>query len=191
MNARIAPVLLLVAALAGGCATGPRDDEAAPTVDAKPLPPVVIPPAAVGRRLPVETVREPEAAQRALAGYERARRLSPPELAREVEAARAAYARTAADDERIRLALLLAMPGTPQNDEARALDLLDPLVRAAGHPLQPLAVLLATLVQEQRRLEQQTAALQRESHALQQKLDALRSLERSLSEREGAPPRRR
>ena len=191
MNARFAACIVALIAAVAGCATGPRDDEAAPAVEAKPLPPVVIPPAVTGRALPVETVREPEAVQRALAGFERARRLSPPELAREVEAARAAYGRTGADDERVRLALLLALPNTPQNDEARALELLDPLVRATGHPLQPLAVLLATLVQEQRRLEQQTAALQRESHALQQKLDALRSLERSLSEREGAPPRRR
>lgn len=191
MSTRLAACAVALIAVVAGCATGPRDDEAAPAIDAKPLPPVVIPPAATGRALPVETVREPEAVQRALAGYERARRLSPPELAREVEAARAGYARTATDDERVRLALLLAMPNTPQNDETRALDLLDPLVRAAGHPLQPLAALLASLLQEQKRLEQQTAALQRESHALQQKLDALRTLERSLSEREGAPPRRR
>jgi hypothetical protein len=52
-------------------------------------------------------------------------------------------------------------------------------------------VLLSTYVQEQRRLALSAQALQKDVQTLQQKLDALRSLERALSEREGVPPRRR
>jgi Skp family chaperone for outer membrane proteins len=92
------------------------------------------------------------------------------------------------------------------NDEARALELLDPVAKNAASPLQGLAFLLGSYVFEQRRLGAQVQtlqqnvqglqgnvqALQGNVQALQQKLDALKTLERSLSERRegGMTPRR-
>jgi cell division protein FtsB len=78
-------------------------------------------------------------------------------------------------------------------------------VRNATAPLHGIAFLLASLIQEQRRvsaqlqalqqanqsLTQNNQALQQNLHGLQQKLDALRTLERSLTERGEPAPRRR
>jgi hypothetical protein len=91
----------------------------------------------------------------------------------------------------------MTVPGIAGNDEVRALDLLDPLVKNPTAPLHGLAFLMAAYVQEQRRLasqvhglQQNAQGLQQNVQALQQKLDALRTLERSLSEREAAGRRR-
>jgi metal-responsive CopG/Arc/MetJ family transcriptional regulator len=93
--------------------------------------------------------------------------------------------------DRVRLAMLLALPNSAVTDDARALDLLEPIVKTHAHALHYVAVLLSTYVQEQRRLALSAQALQKDVQTLQQKLDALRSLERALSEREGVLPRRR
>lgn len=182
---------------AAGCVTAPPDsqDEAKPAevADAvraqdkaapEPEVPAVLQP-------PVVVVRPMDESAIALTYFERVKRMPAPELARELEAMRAEYGRTHADADRLRLAMLFALPNTAVTDEARALELLDPLVKLPGHALHPVAVLLSTYVQEQRRLAQSAQALQKDVHTLQQKLDALRSLERALSEREGAVPRRR
>jgi prefoldin subunit 5 len=50
---------------------------------------------------------------------------------------------------------------------------------------------MASYVQEQRRLAGQMQALQQNMHGMQQKLDALKSLERNLSERGEAGTARR
>jgi hypothetical protein len=182
----------LALVVAGGCVTPPPEPEAeakpADVVDAARVeepqpPPEPLPPAVAAPRV--------DETSAALSYFERVRRMPAGELARELETNRAAYGRTQADTERMRVAMLLALPGTPVTDDARALELLDPIVKNSAHALHPLAVLLSTYVQEQRRLMQSTQALQKDVHTLQQKLDALRSLERALSEREGALPRRR
>ena len=90
------------------------------------------------------------------------------------------FARDAGIRPRLRLALLLALPGTPINDDARALALLDPVSAAGGDtPMQQFAVLLhaqvESRVREQKRLVQ-----------LKEQLDGLRAIERSLSERDKA-----
>jgi len=104
------------------------------------------------------------------------RKLSGADLSREHDAARQAYARAYTDFNRIRLAMVLSLPGTAFYDDARALDLYDTVAKHEGGRLQGLALLLSSNLQEQRRL---TASAQ----GLQQKLDALRSLERSMIER--------
>jgi hypothetical protein len=104
------------------------------------------------------------------------RRLSGPEVSREHEAARRAYASARTDFNRVRLAMVLALSGYPFTDEARALGLFETVASHEGGRLQGLAALLAAGLQEQQRL---AASAQ----GLQQKLDALRSLERSMIER--------
>jgi len=104
------------------------------------------------------------------------RKLSGPEAGREHEAARQAYARVRTDFNRVRLAMVLSLPGMAFTDEARALGLLDTVARHHGTRLQGLAVVLGAHLQEQQRL---AASAQ----GLQEKLEALRSLERSMIER--------
>lgn len=104
------------------------------------------------------------------------RRLTGPELLREHESARQAYVQSRSGYARVRYAMVLALPGTPFHDDARALTLLEPLARTAGDELAGLSSLLTAQIQERRRLDGT-------AQALQQKLDALKSLERSLSNR--------
>lgn len=162
----------------------------APTVIPTPAP-VVAPPATpqIPRSTDVEAL---------LAEFERLRRLPVAELAREQEVARQAFNQSRSDIARVRAAITLAVPGNAGNDDLRALELLDPLVRSPNASLHGLAFLMAAYIQEQRRLatqvqglQQNAQGLQQNVQALQQKLDALRTLERSLSEREAGAPRRR
>jgi hypothetical protein len=108
--------------------------------------------------------------------YQHIRKLSGPDSIREHEAAWHAYSRARSDFNRVRLAMILSLPGMPFTDDARALGLLDTVARHPGGRLQGLAVMLGAQVQEQQRL---AASAQ----GLQQKLDALRSLERNMIER--------
>jgi hypothetical protein len=126
----------------------------------------------------VKDVRPPlEDTERLLSYFERLKKLPGAELAKEHEAARLAHGRATSDFNRISYAMTLSLPGTPFNDDARALELLNPLVKKNENGLRPLAVLLATFIQERRRMGGDLAAVQ-------QKLDALKSLERTLIERD-------
>jgi len=108
--------------------------------------------------------------------FQHVRNLSSAELGKEYETARQAYAQSRSDFNRIRFAMVLALPGTANGDEGRALELLEPVAKNPNGRLGGLAYLLISHLQERKRLD---AAAQ----GLQQKLDALRSLERSLIER--------
>ncbi len=108
--------------------------------------------------------------------FQHIRKLSGADLGREHDAARQAYARARTDFNRVRLAIVLSLPGTAFYDDARSLELYDTVAKHEGGRLQGLALLLGSHLQEQRRL---TASAQ----GLQQKLDALKSLERSMIER--------
>lgn len=119
-----------------------------------------------------------------LAEYVRLRRLPAAELAREQENARAEYNRLRTDINRVRYALSLAVPGAAPNDEVRALDALDPLVRNGTSRWHGLAVLVSGFLQEQRRSD-------RRARDLQQKLDALLNLERKMTGRESGGARKR
>jgi len=140
---------------------------------AQPAPPEALePPLATTEARP-----PPEDAERLLSYFERLKRLSAAELVKEHEAARVAYGRANSDFNRLSYATILALPGTAFNDDARALDLLDGLIKRGTSNLRPYAMLLATFVQERRRLGGELAAVQ-------QKLDALKLLERKLIERD-------
>ena len=103
------------------------------------------------------------------------------ELAKEHDALRQIYARSRSDFNRVRYAMLVSVPGAAFNDDARALEALEPLLKNPDAALQGLAFMLSAQIQEQRR-----------GQGLQQKLDALKSLEKNLIERDqgGAVKRR-
>jgi len=110
--------------------------------------------------------------------FQHLRKLSGAEIGSEYDSARQAYKRNPSDFNRVRLSMVLSVPGAAFNDEGRALELLDPVAKNSGAKLHGLALVLSTHLQEQRRLNAN-------AQGLQQKLDALRSLERSMIERGG------
>jgi hypothetical protein len=136
----------------------------------------------------VSAVRSVGELDRLLLYFDSIKRLAGRDLTRELGSARQAYDENKSDYNRARFALLLSMPGASFRDEAKAIELLEPLVkdaRAEQSPLRGLANLVYQLIAEQRRQE-------RNARGLQEKLDALRTLERSLNERErGAAPVRK
>jgi hypothetical protein len=160
----VALVLVTCGALAGCSAVrAPQETERAPDVDLAP-----------GTQ--AAPARPADGAEPLLAYYQQLRKLSGSDLAREHETARQSYTRSRTDYERIRLAMVLSVPGFAFSDDARALELLDPVSKNRNGQLQGLAFLLAVHLQERRRLDAN-------AQGLQQKLDALRSLERSMIER--------
>jgi hypothetical protein len=130
--------------------------------------------------------------ERLLSYFEHVRKLPAAELVRESESARAAFMGSRADFDRMRLAILISIPNTALNDDQRAADLLNPLVKNESSSLHGLALVMSAHLQERRRLETGMQGLQQNVQRLQQKLDALMSLERSLIDREqSTPPRKR
>ena len=105
--------------------------------------------------------------------FEYVRKLQASELAREHDAVRQLYAASRSDFNRVRYAMLLSIPGAAFNDDARALEALDPLLKNQDAALHNLAFMVGAQIQEQRR-----------GQGLQQKLEALKSLEKNLIERD-------
>ncbi|MDB5905103.1 MAG: hypothetical protein JWM26_3981 [Betaproteobacteria bacterium] len=210
MSARLAAAAAALALAA--CASAPEapPEEEAPVVAVAPprvekKPAIVAPPPVAKPERVAPAEPKANEVDALLAEFERLRRLPPSELAREQELARQAFNQSRSDVARVKLAIASSVPGSPAAEETRALDLLDPLVKNPTAPLHGLAFMLSASIQEQRRLaaaaqglqqnaqalEKNNQALQQNVHGLQQKLDALRTLERSLSERGEAAPRRR
>jgi hypothetical protein len=132
-----------------------------------------------GTREPAPTIemRRPVSDVESLLLYSRhLGRLKEDQLGRELEIASTAYAREASEFNRVRLAMLLGLPSTALSDNARALELLEPVVKNQTSEFSALASLLAAQLQERKRLDANTQDLQK-------KLDALKSLERSMIER--------
>jgi hypothetical protein len=112
-------------------------------------------------------------------------RLLPEEQRRELNASTQMFSKDRGDYGRVRLALLLALPGTGFNDDSRAASLLEPLAGAAAQspgPLRQLAGLLHGQISE--RLREQRRAAQ-----LKEQLDALKAIERKIIDREQARPK--
>ena len=108
--------------------------------------------------------------------YEWTHRASPARLAREVELTQQAFARSNSDFDRLRCAIALSVPGAASSDIPHALELLEPVANNAATPLHSIAFLLQSQLSEQRRLDASAAELR-------QKLDALKALEKNMSER--------
>ena len=122
--------------------------------------------------------------ENALAYFQRLHNLSGSDLRREREAAQQAFAASASELNRVRLALVLSMPAAPFKDERRALELLEPMTRGSNGsytPLRRFALVIQSFVREQNKLAGDT-------QALKDKLDALKSLEKSLIERDRSAP---
>ena len=129
-----------------------------------------------------------------LAYFQRIKGLSVDGLTVEHAVAAQALAKRRSDVNRLKLALLLIQPRTPFKDEGRAAALASEVAnnKAADAPeMKNLALLLAAIANEQRQQEerlQQLAQKQKDEEkradALQQKLDALKSIEKDLIQRE-------
>lgn len=179
MTARLAIVTgLLCGALSGcGILPGLENQEPAPEQAAGQAAPeqAAEAPVPVPRPRP-DARRTSSELDDLLAYFQQVRRMPAAELSREHDAVRQAFLYSRTDFDRLRLALLLSLPGTPVSDENRALELLDPVARNAGARFSGLAALLAANLQERKRLDAS-------AHGLQQKLDALMTLERNMIER--------
>ena len=129
-----------------------------------------------GRAPPAPVQRPISDVESLLLYYRHIGRLKENQLTREHEIANSAYARERTDFNRVRLAMLLGLPNTALSDDARALELLEPVAMSEGGEFSALAALLAAQLRERKRLDAS-------AQDLQQKLDALKSLERSMMER--------
>ena len=140
---------------------------------------------------------------RALRFCEDALKLKGAELARAVGSTRQEFEKDKSELNRVRLAVLLSMPGTGLRDDQAALNLLQPFLSDKHYEnsvLRPLALMLHAQISELKRLDealqQQTAKAreeQRRADALQQKLEAILDMEMKMIEREqtAPPPKRR
>jgi hypothetical protein len=118
-----------------------------------------------------------------------------PEQKAALARAQAAFSREASASNRLRLATVLAALPAPLRDEARAYELLEPLANAAAPGFGRFAALLSGQLAERQRLARELERLGRESErdrrerdkreeALRQQLEAMRSIERGILERE-------
>jgi hypothetical protein len=197
MKARL--LLATIVFAAAGCVTPPpsEPEEAPPSKPGEPSASAESPerearvePESAPSREATARLRS-EDLERLLSYFEHVRKLPAVELVRESESARGAFTRSRADFDRMRLAILLSIPNTALNDDQRAADLLDPLVKNQSASLHGLALIISAHLQERRRLETGMQGLQQNVQGLQQKLDALMSLERSLIDREQSTPARK
>jgi hypothetical protein len=178
---RLSCARVLAAGLAAGLAacTAPRSApngviEPPPTVSNRPLPSRADP-----GWLPAD---DQQAVSVLLAHLQRLRGMNGEEMRREYVAANQAYAKSRADENRLRLAMVLVSPNAVIRDDTRAVGLLDgALPDRRGGALGQFVALLQGLVSERGRAVHDE---QRRTEALQQKLDALKAIEQSMSERE-------
>lgn len=120
------------------------------------------------------------------------RRLNTADLIRELEAMKLTLAKNKSDLNRAQLAMAYALPGLASRDDSRALTMLDSLAKEATSPtVRNFVLMLLSLVADNRRLDDSVQTLsaklkdeQKQSAELQQKLEALKSIEKSLSDRD-------
>ena len=119
-----------------------------------------------------------------LIGYaQRVAALDGEEQQRELNASTQLFSKDRGAYGRVRLALVLSLPGTPFCDEPKAAGLLEPLAsKEVAGPMQQFASLLHAQINE--RVREQRRAAQ-----LKEQLDALKDVERKIIEREQARPR--
>jgi hypothetical protein len=108
---------------------------------------------------------------------------SPEEQKRDYNTASQSFARERTLVHRLRLALMLATPGSAVQDDQRALALLEGLP-AGGGALRQFAALLQAQVADRARVA-------RRADQLKEQLDALRAVERSIIERREVPTPRK
>jgi hypothetical protein len=190
-HARLLVALAVSAVLAGATLAAPpgfaRAGPGRIVLAQAPVPPgaepvaAVPPPAAPLPPLPVASEPSPDERELAalLADLQRYGTLGPDELRRELQTTTQTVARTRSDAMRVRLAVLHTLSRQSQQDDQRALQLLDTVAKAnPGTPaLKQLAAVLQVQVAERVRAVRDEQA---KSEAALQKLEALRAMERSL-----------
>jgi hypothetical protein len=181
-----APVAVVVFLAACAAAAPPR-------VEAQPSPAPLVQPQPEAQREPVQVTPVPIAPEPApppvneeeqqvlalIADLQRYGSETSEELRRDLAAANQAINRARTDVNRVRLAVLLTLPGAGPPDDVRAMGLLEAMVgKSAGtSPVRQLAsVLYAQIVERVRGLSEE----RKKSAAAQEKLDQLRAVERSL-----------
>lgn len=121
-----------------------------------------------------------------------AARAAPEEQRRQLNHAQQTFAAVQDDLSRVRLAALLTTLPAPLRDDARAAALLEPLAaRRPETPLSHFAGLLAAgtaerlkLTRDLRAAEKREEAAEERANTLRQQVDALKSIERGILERE-------
>ncbi|MCC6611489.1 MAG: hypothetical protein IT515_17685 [Burkholderiales bacterium] len=118
--------------------------------------------------------------------YTRVAAMAPDDQRREYAGAAQAFNRERSEYNRVRLALVAAMPGTPFQDEARALGLLEPFAAAGANvgKVAQFGAMLHAQVNER-------AKARGRADQLKEQLDALRAVERTIIERGQMPPAKR
>ena len=145
---------------------------------------------------------QPAAVDRVIGEALAAARAPAPEQKVLLAKAQEAFAANTGETNRLRLATLLVALPVPLRDDARAAELLEPLINATDPGAGRFAALLAgqiaerqRLVREVERLSHERTAAEKEhassdkerdkrEEALRQQLDALRAIERGILERE-------
>jgi hypothetical protein len=140
-------------------------------------------PAAAAQEAPEEPdcTPPPDDAGKLLTYFEHLKKLDVLKMQHEMDTATAAFTRTHSDYNRIRLAMLYTLPDTGFADSGQAVKLLEPVVKKPDAPLHALGLLVMSYTRDQIRLS--TTA-----QGLQQKLDALKSLDKTLIERDAGKP---
>ena len=138
----------------------------------------------------------PEAAvDRMVADALGAARAPAPEQKAALAAAQEGFASDQGTGNRLRLATLLAVLPAPLRDDARAMELLEPLVNPSSPGAGTFAAFLSAQIAERQRLAREIERLARErersdkerdkrEEALRQQLEAMQSIERGILERE-------
>jgi hypothetical protein len=115
-------------------------------------------------------------------------RASPAQQKASLQRAEQAFGRDASALNRLRLAVLLATLAPPLRDDARAVELLEPIADPTAPGAGRFAAFLAGLVGERARVARERERSDRErdkrEEALRQQLEALRAIERGIQERE-------
>lgn len=137
----------------------------------------------------VEVRTKPAAADEVLAYLTFFRQLPSPEQKIEVARLRDSLQNADIPEDRLRLALVLAQPGSSLADREKALALIaEHLKDNPGNSKDPgldeLARLLAVMLNRQQELQQQLQEEQKKSEALAQQLNELRNIENIIRQRE-------
>lgn len=174
-------VFMLTVALASGCDSLPPRQQDGPGKT----------PAIPGVTRPLSDV------EALLQYYEAIYGLSASDLSREREWARQVYARSTTDYNRLQLALHGTLPDAGNDGQAQTLALIEPLLReprGQTSGLRRFAMLIKAMIIENRKIAdqwqqatQKAKEEQRRSEDLQQKLNALKSIEKSLIQRDQQP----
>ena len=123
--------------------------------------------------------------------YDYLRKQPASEVAREYDKARQSLAQSKSDTNRLRVALLLALPNTAFHDNATALEMANELLKdtkSTTSAVRGLANLLSVSITEQQRLtddlSQKWKDEKKRADGLQDKVDAIKNMEKNLMRRD-------